>query len=273
MEIEEQNKSKITENRLIPISFYERKKQLGETIEFQINKNNSDSAWNVLSDFSFKTINEHPPEREKCRLYFNKKQILTFYNEFVNCYLSIDNSLNLSLLYLEEIKIHFADNFKIPKPTADAYLTELIFQTKLYLEFTLILQISFFDKISQFLNIYFNAKLSIKNVDFNKLKMKIESQYEKYETYGLKISHLKNIMNVKDLERNGIVIFNEINKTRRNIIHRIGSVINKYYNTTTLKEFEEQQTNAKHLLEFCGTTIDNINSLIIDNRYNISKLY
>lgn len=273
MKIEEQHKSRITENRLIPISFYERLKAIGDKNEFNINNENYQIAWDILSKFIIDDIELYTHQKERCRQYFNKHQILTLYNEFYNCYLTICSSLRLSSLFLEEIKLHFTDNFKQSKPTPDTYLTELIFLTKLHLEITLILQVSFFYKISQFLNVYMNAKLKEKDVDYHKLKNAIELKYVSYEKIGLNVHYLRKLMSIKDIKKDGIAVFDEINKVRRNIIHRVGSVINKFYSNSTLKEFELQQNNAKNLLEICAMTIDDINSLIIDNKYNVSKLY
>lgn len=269
MEIEDQYKSKITENRLIPISFLNKLKDVDSRLPLSKDEQLEEQAAKIIGRIDFDSENRN--QQILVNNYYKKNKFLSYLNALSDAFIYSNSSLTFSHLYYDEIMYHFPNARNCSEDFSDTYLNQLLFLTKINLETSFIYQFALFDKLAQLLNIYFNLRIDEKKVYFNEIIRVIEHDYYKYfSLLGFNTTALNDLFNVRKTNQKGIPIFTDSRSVRDELMHRISEISDKFHNYDVIEKHHDLAIRCSKL---SISAMNSFYQLIIDNEMNIHVLY
>ena len=264
---------KINNDRLINKAYFDSLLIFTTELNKQFNEELYENAYDILMNF---IINDSDLDRNLKYKLRNRTKGTVFYKyifEVFNVYQRAKTMLASALVYIEEAKTKYdikPDSISSPN---ERYLNTVLYYASMNLECCTTYTHSFFDKMGQYLNYYLHLKLSEGNLYFKTVIQEIRKTelLLKLKELKLKTENLEKILETTEINIDGIEIFNESYKMRKQNIHRISvlSEGNIFSPSGILKYKDIVEKNFVLATE----AYNSLNGFVKDSGYEISKIY
>lgn len=253
--------------------YFKRLSAINTKLDENLNEILKDKAYDILMKFQINSDDENKDLKYGLLKKRNESGYIEYIFEVFNTYQKSKTLLGLALTMLEEAEIKYNISSEYNYTKNIIYLNTLLYYVSLYFECCTNYIHSFFDKLGQFLNIYFEIGLNEDKLYFTTVinRMVKINLADTLNGLGLNTASLGVLLNFNEFNVGEIQIFNESYKMRKKNVHKL-SVLNEGLIFSPMDIYKYRKILEANF-DLASKSYNSLNEFIVENNYLISLYY